>query len=78
MWEEEKTVLLEQIHTKKNRMRDKNRCDIGRFFCEFLDQVIFQESDRVTASSSTSFFFCPISTRERVSFVSKIHLPFSS
>ena len=84
MWIEEKTVLLAQIHTQKNRIRihvDNNRCDIGLFCCEFLDRVIFQESDRVTACGGTSFFFCRIkglSTRERVSSVSKIHLPFSS
>ena len=81
MWIEEKTVLLAQIHTQKNRIIDNNRCDIGLFCCEFLDRVIFQESDRVTACSGTSFFFCRIKgllTRERVSFVSKIHLPFSS
>ena len=56
MWIEEKTVLLAQIHTHKNRIRihvDKNRCDIGLFCCEFLDRVIFQESDRVTACSGT-------------------------
>ena len=41
---------------KKNRIIDKNRCDIGVFCCEFLDRVIFQESDRVTACSGTSFF----------------------
>ena len=81
MWIEEKTVLLAQIHTQKNRIIDNNRCDIGLFCCEFLDRVIFQESDRVTALGGTSFFFCRIkglSTRERVSSVSKIHLPFSS
>ena len=55
MWIEEKTVLLAQIH-KKNRIIDKNRCDVGVFCCEFLDRVIFQESDRVTACSGTSFF----------------------
>ena len=81
MWIEEKTVLLAQIHIQKNRIIDNNRCDIGLFCCEFLDRVIFQESDRVTACSGTSFFFCRIKgllTRERVSSVSKIHLPFSS
>ena len=82
MWIEEKTVLLGSTNTqKKNIRRDKNRCDIGLFCCEFLDRVIFQESDRVTACSDTSFFFCRIKgllTRERVSFVSKRHLPFSS
>ena len=30
---------------KKNRIIDKNRSDIGLFCCEFLDRVIFQESD---------------------------------
>ena len=81
MWIEEKTVLLAQIHTQKNKIIDNNRCDIGLFCCEFLDRVIFQESDRVTAYSGSSFFFYRIkglSTRERVSSVSKIHLPFSS
>ena len=81
MWIEEKTVLLAQIHTQENRIIDNNRGDIGLFCCEFLDRVIFQESDRVTAYRGTSFFFCRIkglSTRERVSSVSKIHLPFSS
>ena len=41
MWIEEKTVLLAQIHTQKNRIIDNNRCDIGLFCCEFLDRVIF-------------------------------------
>ena len=78
----ENSIIRQHKYThKKNRMIDKNRCDIGLFCCEFLDRVIFQESDRVTACSGTSFFFCRIkclSTRERVSLVSKIHLPFSS
>ena len=60
MWIEEKTVLLAQIHTQKNRIIDNNRCDIGLFCCEFLDRVIFEESDRVTACGGTSFFFCRI------------------
>ena len=61
MWIEEKTVLLggTNTHTHKNRMIDKNRCDIGLFCCEFLDRVIFQESDRVTACSGTSLLFLP-------------------
>ena len=33
MWIEEKTVLLAQIHTQKNRIIDNNRCDIGLFCC---------------------------------------------
>ena len=79
----ENSIISTNTH-KKNRIRihvDKNRCDIGLFCCEFLDRVIFQESDRVTACSGTSFFFCRIkglSARERVSSVSKIHLQFSS
>ena len=76
----ENSIIRTNTH-KKNRIVDNNRCDIGLFCCEFLDRVIFQESDRVTACSGSSFFFCRIkglSTRERVSSVSKIHLPFSS
>ena len=58
----ENSIISTNTH-KKNRIRihvDKNRCDIGLFCCEFLDRVIFQESDRVTDCGGTSFFFCRI------------------